>query len=382
MTTKKQLQIAAHSKNAALTPEQKRFNRLIERIEQARGQVRAWQEAIPLFRQAYVEHIAPMQKTYANSRRDWVLALDRAYRAGDWSRPDSKTLQQLICGTSIELLGETPDDSELRDLFERHSDTDYDTHQQEDLLGMKGLAELMTGLDLGDDDISSNAELFQRVHEGMSARQDAEIDAEIDAEADAQVGAARSASAAGPRSRADAARQQRQAAEAARVAQSVRDIYRKLVSALHPDREPDPQQQRTKTELMQKVNQAYAANDLLTLLEVQLQIEQIDLDAVRRIDSKQIKRYNRLLAEQLEQIDDEIEHIKISFCFDFGMDPNQRLNPNRLGAMIEAETRSLRACTAEQALDVRRLADRAATRRWLKQQRQWLNAPPPFDNMF
>ncbi|WP_341888453.1 hypothetical protein [Variovorax sp. YR752] len=46
----------------------------------------------------------------------------------------------------------------------------------------------------------------------------------------------------------------------------MRDIFRKLASALHPDRETDAQQRKVKTALMQKANQAYAANDLLALL--------------------------------------------------------------------------------------------------------------------
>jgi curved DNA-binding protein CbpA len=42
----------------------------------------------------------------------------------------------------------------------------------------------------------------------------------------------------------------------------VREVFRKLASELHPDRETDPAEHARKTELMQRVNQAYKAGDL------------------------------------------------------------------------------------------------------------------------
>ena len=51
------------------------------------------------------------------------------------------------------------------------------------------------------------------------------------------------------------------------MSQSIREVYRKLAGALHPDRESDPQERERKTALMQRVNQAYAKNNLLQLLD-------------------------------------------------------------------------------------------------------------------
>jgi len=62
--------------------------------------------------------------------------------------------------------------------------------------------------------------------------------------------------------------------------QSIREIFRKLASALHPDRETDRKGREVKTALMLQVNRAYAGNDLLTLLE--LQIEQVDASHIAR----------------------------------------------------------------------------------------------------
>ena len=142
--TNRQLQIAVQTKDAALTKEQKRFNRLIGRIAAARTNLAAWQDAIPQFGQAYVDRVLPLQEKLAAGNRAWALALDRVLRGVHWSRPDGRTLRQLISEMAAHLRGQTPDDAELRALFERHSGVDYDTARREDLAGVKGLAELMT----------------------------------------------------------------------------------------------------------------------------------------------------------------------------------------------------------------------------------------------
>jgi hypothetical protein len=78
----------------------------------------------------------------------------------------------------------------------------------------------MTGLDLGDDEgIHSEDDLVERMREGLEQRE-----------------AARAARAS---RRHKSAAQQKREAEAQQAAQSLREIVRKLASALHPDREPD-----------------------------------------------------------------------------------------------------------------------------------------------
>lgn len=50
------------------------------------------------------------------------------------------------------------------------------------------------------------------------------------------------------------ARDAQREAEEKQMSQSIREVYRKLASALHPDREPDPVERQRKTELMQRAN--------------------------------------------------------------------------------------------------------------------------------
>lgn len=279
------LQIGAAAGAGTLTPEQKRFNSLTRQIEQARETLQAWQEQIPLYRQAHADVLGPLFKGLDEARRAWIHAIDRQLGQGGWTRTEQRTLRELLCDAVSDLLAEQDEpDPALKALFDRHNEVDYDTEQQQVRLAMKDMVETMTGLDLGtDQEIDSDAELFQRLQREMAAREAAEA-AHAEARDRAKAGRRKTPA------------DKRREAEAQQATQSVREVFRKLASALHPDREPDPGQRAAKNALMQQANQAYAANDLLALLALQLKIEQVDADHLARASAEQIKRYNKVLA--------------------------------------------------------------------------------------
>jgi hypothetical protein len=131
---------------------------------------------------------------------------------------------------------------------------------------------------------------------------------------------------------------------------------------------------------MQQVNQAYAAGDLLTLLELQLQIEQVDVHHTANLPAQRLKQYNRLLAEQLDELRSEISRTEMGLRADFGLDPFGRLQPGRLGLLIEQNARDLRRELAALHSDLRTLADKVAARRWLARQRQRMREEALFDD--
>jgi hypothetical protein len=94
MATSQQLQIRPTS-GAPLTPEQKRFNTLLRQIEQGRAALRAWQEAIPPFRESHHQLLGPLQEQLRAAQRAWLLALDASGHRG-WSRADHETRSELL----------------------------------------------------------------------------------------------------------------------------------------------------------------------------------------------------------------------------------------------------------------------------------------------
>lgn len=350
------LQISSSKSGSTLTPPQKRFNTLIRQIDQARKALAEWHENITAYRQAHVDVLRPLQAELIAGQRQWVVALDALIEKGKWTKSERNTLRDLLCAAAGELLDARGDDAELKALFDKHAEMDFDAEQRERMLAMKSLAEAMTGLDLGDDKgIETEADLFARMRKSLDEQAASEDDDLADAK---------------PTRRRASAAQQRREAEAQQATQSVREIYRKLASALHPDREPDEQQRAEKTALMQRVNQAYSGNDLLALLELQLEIEQIDASHIAGASDQRLKHYNKVLGEQLDELRAEISHLEVDFRLEFGLQLGGGLNPRRLGEVIEQTRRQWRAELAEQQRELRIFSDPAATKRWLKQHRR------------
>jgi len=352
------LQISSNKSGPALTPPQRRFNSLIRQIAQARQTLTAWHENIAAYRQAHAQVLRPLQAELIAGRRQWVFALDALIDQRNWTRAERGTLRELLCDAAGELLAARGEDAALKALFDKHAEVDFDTEQREMMRAMKGLTEAMTGLDLGDEEgIDTDADLFARMQQGLQDRAAAE-------EAERETKSARGRK---------GAAQQRREAEAQQATQSVREIYRKLASALHPDRETDERQRAEKTALMQGVNQAYAANDLLALLELQLEIEQIDASHAATAGAQRLKHYNKVLSEQLAELKSQVADVEMGFRMEFGLEPGWGMNPRKLGEVLEQTSRQWRAELSEQQRDMRILGDVAATKRWLKRQRQLLD---------
>lgn len=349
------LQITPTGGGPALSPAQKRFNTLTRRIEQARLLLLAWQEQVPAFRRSHAEVLQPLQAQLVAGHRAWMLALEAALGRPGWRKAERELLAELLCEAAEAYLEAHGDDPQIKALFDRHAEVDFDTEQRERMRAMKGMAESMTGLDLGEDDgIDTEAALFERLQEGLRAQAAAE-------EAERSARASR---------RRKSAAQQRREAEAQQATQSLREIYRKLASALHPDRETDERQRDHKTALMQRANQAYEARDLLALLQLQLQIEQIDAGHIAGAGEQRLKHYNKVLAEQLAELEAEIERVEFGFCMEFGLQPGRRLDPRRLQPILEQTRRLWQGDLDAQRLELQLFDDDAATRRWLKRQRQ------------
>ena len=132
---------------------------------------------------------------------------------------------------------------------------------------------------------------------------------------------------------------------------------------------------------MQRVNQAYAANDLLALLELQLEIEQIDASDLANANAARLKQFNQVLSNQLNDLKGELARLEARFRFVFGTRNGTRPSPDNLMKSIDRNASTLRADLAQQKRDMAMLADREATKRWLKSERR-RQRDDPFDLPF
>ncbi len=143
-------------------------------------------------------------------------------------------------------------------------------------------------------------------------------------------------------------------------------MYRKLASALHPDREPDPQQRQAKTELMQQANQAYAQANLLALLEMQWSAEQAAITSQAMPDARRIGHYISVLQDQLGELQREARQLEARFRSAVGAPPGVGLSARKADRLVSAEAQRLRADLDAVAQQMRWLRDPQATQAWLR----------------
>lgn len=105
-------------------------------------------------------------------------------------------------------------------------------------------------------------------------------------------------------------RQQDKQAQAEKlVNQSLKTVYLKIASIIHPDREQDEARKVEKTELLQRANEAYEQEDLFFLLKLQLEIEQSKHASNKGLGAEQIKFYQQALEAQSQALKQQIQQL-------------------------------------------------------------------------
>jgi hypothetical protein len=354
-----QIATAAHAQQAS--PEHKRFKTLLAKIEAARERLASWQTQLPLFAQVYAEQVQPLEKKLLAERRAWAFELAQLHASRKWGKADATTIARSVCDVAGGLIESgDEEDAELKALYNQFAEVDFDTEGQQSLQSMKNMMEALGGMDLGDEPVDSVDELMQRAHQETLRQREEQL-------------ARQEARAAKAKKKGLTAAEKRAAEEAQRVSQSLREVYRKLAAALHPDRtdqNASDEERKQRTTLMARANAAYEARDLLALLSLQLQIEQVDVAHAATVAASQVKHFNKVLAEQLRELEAEIDERQMAFCASYGFMIEQRLPPDKLGVLIEQELRDIQEAVYMLEMDRRAVrGDGASLKRWLRHQR-------------
>ncbi|KGB92488.1 MULTISPECIES: J domain-containing protein [Burkholderia] len=349
--------IAPSHETASLSKAQKTFNTLVEQIEKRRERLGAWEAVMPAFQKKFVDGLLPLEQEATALRIRLIHLLDDAFLQKGLSKAEQRTLSDLIADMARDLL-HTSDDAALKVIYHRHAGSDR--------VGNATAAPEPTKPKREPESQSPSPEDLDSLSpDELAERMQAELDAQF--ERDMAAHAAREAQRA-KRKKApkQSAAQARIEAEQAESNKSIREIYRKLASALHPDRESDPNEQTRKTALMQRVNHAYDKGNLLQLLELQLEIEQIDRRAIDGLGEARLTRYNGILEEQLRELDREIEHVEHDFRRTYGIASSTKVTPDTVLRMLTRDIAGMQRSNQDLAVALREFEDPDNVRRWLK----------------
>ncbi|MEJ5989009.1 hypothetical protein WG902_03340 [Ramlibacter sp. PS3R-8] len=326
--TRQAFDIQAGNAESQPSQQQERFHTLVREVALWRTALAEWKERMVRFDQA----VEPVRREVLAALREWVGVLDAASLQPGLARGEREQLSDMLRASATALLEAGDFDAQVAPLLARHG------------------PETARGAASGDRDPPPEAE------------------SAADWEALAQAAAAQREQRAAARRSATV--HKRRAAAAREVSQSVRDMYRKLASALHPDREPDARARQRKTTLMQAANQAHADGNLLALLELQVEAEQLDATRPAALDGQRLKNYVTVLEEQLAQLQAETRGLEASFREAVGAAPGSGLRAAKADRLVSSETQRLRSELLLLRRQCRMALDVESLKGWLREQRK------------
>jgi prefoldin subunit 5 len=280
MTQKTSVLRIGHSKTA-LNKRQKEFNRLTEKIEQLDALIPELNQAYDQILERIPNDLNPLVLEYQTYRVEMVHIMDRTYSADLYRKIYQTKLAYLITETAFDLIVNHGFEN-LKPLYEKYSDVDFDTalaeyqeqhvKPEEDLIMIEESAESLIDFHELDEEEQFRIKEEQRL---QRAREQGKLDVE------------------------------RQ-----KTTRSVRKVYMDLVKAFHPDRESDEVEKIRKTDIMQQVTAAYQQNNLMELLKLQIDFERVDHDHLENLGKDQLNYYNKVLQQQIEDLEAEKEQIQ------------------------------------------------------------------------
>ena len=347
------------TEKTALSAAQKRFNSLTKKIDLERKRLIEWQDATPTYHQKINDEYEPALNELNDYKSQWIFLLDKAYDNFKLTKTDKQKLQNIISENTQVLIVEF-DRDELKPIFNKYNEFDYDERMDEaqsemsDL--MKGFVENMFDVEMDEDlDLSSpeqfKAHLQEKLREKINAQEQTDTQEPVKER---------------KKTKKQLEKELRLQEEEALSQQSVREIYRKLAAALHPDREQDIDERIRKTELMQRVNAAYGKKDLLKLLELQLEIEQIDAEHLTQIADSRLKYFNKILKEQLDELNHEVYQIEDRFKMMLNMPYYASLTPKKVILYLNDDINYLKDELESLKSEIESFKNPSTVKAWLK----------------
>ena len=149
---------------------------------------------------------------------------------------------------------------------------------------------------------------------------------------------------------------------------ALRTIFRQLASVLHPDREPEVGARQRKAALMSQVNAAYERKELATLLRLQLQVSEVDPDAIARMADERITALSGLLKEQAVALEADLARLELRLATNMGVAVAAAHDDEVLTQSLHRLQADQRQGVAELQAECALMQSDAGLKRWLKAQ--------------
>lgn len=329
--------------------EQAEFDLLIEQGKTLAAKLETLKILIEQHRISYNNTVPVLQKKQDSLRRAMVLWLDQRLKGDDLTARQERLMRRLICSIGMEFA--LSGDRVMRALHDVHSEESLADIERAQAAEAHAYLKEAMGEEFGEDKV------FENLDDVLHAKFDF---MRKEAEARARNREAKRAK----KKRMSPA--DLQAAED--VESALRSLYRKLASALHPDRESDEEVRAYKTKLMSEANTAYERRDLLALLELQTKAQLPAATLTSALLRKKLAALTNLMRERCTALHREIRDHELQATAEFVLPASMMIHEASLKHHLNSRKRDM-------LLELRRLNEEltsvktdAGLKRWLKEQ--------------
>jgi hypothetical protein len=338
-----------------LGPEQQLFNQLLEKIEKQSTDLQRLKTLADAHASERGAKLAPLRRQIAELQEQLLVYLDQRLQAPKGLRQRALADVEDMVGVLLdELLSAGEPSAQLAAIAKRYEIDDDDMLDGIDEEAASELHRAMAqamGVEMDGDGSQSADDMIEAMMRKMQADDDAAM----------QAHEARQAK------RKKTSKQKQAEQEELDAHGALRTIYRKLASALHPDRETDPAERIRKTQLMVSVNAANDRKDLLALLRLQMQVDQINPASVAAMADDKLRGFNRMLKSQLKDLQAEYQgtlaRVQMAFGVGYG-----GISEKNFDSSLRQETQHLQNMVLWLKKDVVEIQDDKVLKKWAKQQ--------------
>ena len=287
--------VVSADQTRSLSKTQTKFNGLVAKIEELKAKKIEFQAKLKEVEIKYHKQVIPLALEGRTALVKMVFAVDDAFDQYKLTKKEQEAISRFIVSNCQDFLsagGGVLDDEQtaaLKDLYEKHEGDAFeeDNNGKDDIIS--DMFEQMFGIKIDPnkmDDEEYMEEMNKKFRGNLGFKEPKErkkSKKQLEAEA-----------------------KEKEAED--KMKKDARSIYTQLAKLLHPDMEQDETLREQKEEMMKRVTNAYSENDLYELLQIQLEVEQLNSDALANVSDDLMGSYVKVLQKQVNELEVEINY--------------------------------------------------------------------------
>lgn len=285
-------------KSTNLSKEQKRFNTYTTKVKTLKVKVEEMKTVNKDLYQFGEEKIQPLLSKEAEAKRNLVLSLDRNPYMQELSANKRKKFRKIMCELTQTLISEY-EMEDLIPIYDKNAEKGEDyaemaRKEEERRIEMtKKMMEMMFGVQVEDEDLKDPGTFEEKMQQKMADKQ-----AEYEEKQSARKKTAKQIE-----------REEREMEAEKKLTQTSKQIYLQLAKAFHPDTAENKEEEIRRTEILQEVNAAYEANDLMKLLELQITLVEGKEEQLSKMSDNALEPYNKILKRQIDELEMQLRQL-------------------------------------------------------------------------